>query len=191
MPCTPEQKKAGWVSITELLDEFNDEGYYELMYSLGKREFNAMMKKAGKIGKRIDEIVKAGSLPLAKDSMEVKSAHKAWLKYVAVHGFDASQCKFDEEVRDDEAKLLGHPDFILPDRVIDLKCAARIRWQFKAQIAWYSYITGKPGHLIHLKHTIEVADLVETGNHAHWVNGVYGLLHMYRARQLDKPQGEL
>lgn len=143
MPTSSIEKEAGWVSVTEVIDYFQNPHLVAWKLKVGAKEAKRISTIALKTGSRIDELiqsdVKDGKYKLSsKDSIEVRNCMEAWECFKRDYSFKAEECQ--EEVRDEEAKVLGHLDLLGLDRLIDVKAASSIKDNYWVQTAKYSDI---------------------------------------------------
>ena len=133
------------VRVTESIDYFKPEWFTEWVLKVGKREANAISKKALKIGTRIDEIVRSGVyLADKKDTNEVKQSLKnfnAWRERYGV-----AKLLPLERIEDASICLSGAADFLWEDRdiLIDYKSSKRIYPEYFFQLGGYKRL-GFPG----------------------------------------------
>jgi hypothetical protein len=146
LPTTPEQKLAGWHSVSELVDYFQPEQLVEWKLRVGKAEANKISREALKIGKRLDDLIRTGELPTKKDKPEVKKCFEAVDKW-------RNRCQptliFPERIDNEELKLTGQPDFywVEADALIDMKSSKFISAGYYFQNGGYKRL-GFPGSKI-------------------------------------------
>jgi hypothetical protein len=144
MPTNKEEKEAGWLSVTEVLDAFIPKGLLNWYLKTGAKEAKRLSTAAMKIGTRVDELIQQdineGSYKLsAKDLIEVKNCMEAWRQFKSDYSPKIVDCQ--KEVKDEENKITGHID-LLTDRVIDVKCSSSIKDSYWLQTCKYSEMNG-------------------------------------------------
>lgn len=140
MPTTKEEKLAGWLSVTEVLDTFIPKGLLDWYLKTGKVEAKRIGTIAMKIGSRVDELIQqdctVGDYKLSpKDGIEVRNCMKAWGDFK--RDYEPKIQAVQVEVKDEANKLIGHIDLVMNDRVVDIKCASSIKDNYWLQVAQY------------------------------------------------------
>lgn len=124
--------------VTEAVGYFKPDWYTDWVLKVGKREANAISKKALKIGKRIDEIIRSGVYEAhKKDNQEVKACLANFLKWKERKGITIIE---PLERRTDEATgITGESDWFLPeiDTLVDFKSSKRISPENFFQLGGY------------------------------------------------------
>lgn len=146
MPTNKEQKEAGWLSVTEVLDAFIPKGLLDWYLKTGKKEAKRLSTIAMKIGTRVDELIQedvmTGSYKLtAKDGIEVRNCMDAWKQFK--QDYEPKIKALQVEVKSEEQKLVGHIDFVDEHRIVDIKCATSIKPNYWLQVAKYSDMYGE------------------------------------------------
>ena len=139
MPTNKEEREAGWVSVTEVLDAFIPKGLLDWYLRTGKKEAKRLGTIAMKIGSRVDELIQqdvAGGYKLSsKDPIEVKNCIEAW------ESFKRDYCPVVKatQVRlvDGFSKVVGNADIVTDNTIIDVKCSTSIRDNYWLQVAKY------------------------------------------------------
>ena len=126
------------IRVTEALDYFKPEWFTDWVLRVGKREANAISKKALKIGSRIDEIVRSGVYECdKKDTQEVKQSLKnfnAWReRYSVAHIIPQNRIELES------IGLTGEADFYWEDTetLIDFKSSKRVYPEYIFQLGGY------------------------------------------------------
>ena len=118
------------------------------MLKVGKREANAISKKALNIGSRIDEIIRSGVYEAKKeDSKEIKQCLKnfnAWRARYSVQTIEPLSRIIDESIG-----LSGEADFYWPEKetLVDFKSSKKISPEYIFQLGAYKRL-GFPGQKI-------------------------------------------
>ena len=140
------------IRVSESLDYFKPEWYTEWVLKVGKREANAISKKALKIGTRIDEIIRSGVYEATnKDTQEVKQSLKnfnAWRERFGVTTIEALP-----RLEDLSIGLTGEADFYWKetDTLIDFKSSKRIYPEYIFQLGGYKRLGFKGSRLAVLR----------------------------------------
>lgn len=138
MPTSLEEKAAGWVSVTEVLDTFIPKNLLDWYLKTGKAEANRLSKAAMKIGSRLDELVCqdiAGAMKItSKDSLEVLNCVKAWQAFKQDYSPKITACQVEVTAN----KIKGHIDLVMDGRIVDIKCASSIKPNYWIQTAKYA-----------------------------------------------------
>lgn len=147
MPTTKEEKLAGWLSVTEVLDTFIPKGLLDWYLKTGKVEAKRIGTIAMKIGSRVDELIQqdctVGDYKLSpKDGIEVRNCMKAWGDFK--RDYEPKIQAVQVEVKDEEKKLIGHIDLVMNNRVVDVKCASSIKDNYWLQVAQYENMYYEP-----------------------------------------------
>ena len=115
------------IRVTEAVGYFKPEWYTEWILKVGKREANAVSKKALKIGSRIDEIIRSGVYEAdKKDTQEVKKSLQnflAWKERYSISSIEPMSRREDVSIG-----LTGAADFYVPQTgtLVDYKSSKRI-----------------------------------------------------------------
>lgn len=141
MPVNKEQKEAGWVSVTEVLDSFIPKGLLDWYLKTGKKEAKRLSTVAKNIGSRVDELIQTdisnGSYKFSsKDSIEVKNCMEAWKQFKL--DYSPKIYGVQIEVKSEQEKIVGHIDLVIDGLVVDIKCASGIKPNYWLQVAKYS-----------------------------------------------------
>ena len=126
------------IRVTEAIDYFKPEWFTEWMLRVGKREANAISKKALKIGTRIDQIIRSGVYEAEKkDTKEVKQCLKnfnSWRERYQVGSLQSM-----ERIEDIGIGLTGCADFYWAEKetLIDFKSSKRIYPEYIFQMGGY------------------------------------------------------
>jgi hypothetical protein len=126
------------IRVTESIDFFKPEWYADWLLKVGRREANAVSKKAQKIGHRIDEIIRSGVYEAQKkDTQEVKQSLKnfiAWKERYNIQVIEPLERRNAETI-----DLTGQADFYLPEieTLIDFKSSKRIYPEYFFQLGGY------------------------------------------------------
>ena len=126
------------IRVSESLDYFKPEWYTEWVLKVGKREANAISKKALKIGTRIDDIIRSGIYEAnKKDTSEVKQSLKNFLMWRDRYQVEEIICL--SRVDDESIGLTGCPDFYWPEKetLVDFKSSKRIYPEYFFQLGGY------------------------------------------------------
>lgn len=138
MPTSIEQKEAGWISVTEVLDAFIPKGLLDWYLKTGKKEAKRLSNIAMKIGSRVDELIQqdimTGTFKYStKDGIEIHNCMEAWKQFKQDY-----QPKFEAIQKEVvSGQLVGHIDLIMNNRVVDVKCASSIKPNYWLQVAVY------------------------------------------------------
>ncbi len=146
MPTTPEQKLAGWHSVSELVDHFAPPYLVAWKLRVGLVEANKVSKQALKIGKRLDDLVRTGEKPGKKDKPEIHKCYEGFERWRAKY---QPTLIFPERIDSEELKLTGQPDFywVETDTLIDMKSSKSISAGYFFQNGGYKRL-GFPGSKI-------------------------------------------
>ena len=126
------------VRVTESLDFFKPAWFAEWLLKVGKREANAISKKALKIGSRIDEIIRSGVYEAdKKDTQEVKQCLKnflAWKERYQVQTLEPL-----DRIEDIGIGLTGCADFYWREKeiLIEFKSSKKISPEHFFQLGGY------------------------------------------------------
>lgn len=126
------------IRVTEAVGYFKPEWYTDWVLRVGKREANAISKKAIKIGTRIDEIIRSGFYEAdKKDTQEVKKSLKnflAWKERYSIGTIEPLDRREDESIG-----LTGAGDFYIPEweTLVDYKSSKRIYPEYFFQLGGY------------------------------------------------------
>ena len=126
------------IRVSESLDYFKPEWYTEWVLKVGKREANAISKKALKIGTRIDDIIRSGVYETnKKDTQEVKKSLSNFLAWRERYQVEEIVCL--SRVDDERIGLTGCPDFYWPEKetLVDFKSSKRIYPEYFFQLGGY------------------------------------------------------
>ena len=124
--------------VTESVNFFKTDWYFKWVLRVGTREANAVGKKALKIGKRIDEIIRSGNYVAdKKDSQEVKNSLANFLKWKERYGVQT--IKPLSRVEDESIGLTGEADllWVEAETLIDLKSSKSISPEYFFQLGGY------------------------------------------------------
>lgn len=151
MPTSPEQKAVGFLSVTEVLDYFQEPTLVDWKIKVGKKEARRISTIALKIGSRVHEIIEnewkePKKVHLSsKDSIEVKNCMSAWYQFK--NDYDPQILEMETELKDDSLGIIGHRDILLKigDRIVtaDLKTSARINPKHWLQVNKYAHMNNK------------------------------------------------
>ena len=133
------------VRVTEALGFFKPEWYADWLLRVGKREANAISKKAQKIGTRIDAIIRSGVYEAdKKDTQEVKQCLKNFLSWK--ERYMVGTLRPLSRIEDGLIGLSGEADFywVEQDTLIDFKSSKKISPEYIFQLGAYSRL-GFPG----------------------------------------------
>ena len=126
--------------ISQIVNYFHDDDYVDFVAKLGKREANAIFKRAMKIGSEVDSAIRSevnGLEVPAKLSPEARLALKGWESYKADH----PNCKFKTLDRFSSLILnvTGEIDLLceVHGRLVSLKVASEIRPSYWIQEGGY------------------------------------------------------
>lgn len=143
MPTTTEEKKAGMVSVTEVLSYFKEQWYIDWVCRVGKAEANRVSKASMKVGSRVDELIKSGLMPKKKDSQEVDNCILAYDKWKAVYQPKSIVSGTRLFATIDGVQVTGEPDLFVDDVLVDIKCASKISPSYWLQVNVYKYLQVK------------------------------------------------
>lgn len=145
MPTTKEEKAGGWVSVSEVLDGYAEQGIIDWKIKVGKKEARRIGTIALKIGTRIHELIeqdwKNGSYKFkTADPIEVKNCMKAWEQFKL--DYSPVIKSMETEVRDEVGKVVGHQDVLMQIGqywvVVDFKTSAQINLKHWVQVSKYA-----------------------------------------------------
>ena len=149
MPTTDVEKVAGWVSITEIIDYFQEPSLVDWRIDTGRKEANRISRLTAKTGTRVHELILAnwqkGDYKLSKsDNSEVRSCMEAWDRFKL--DYAPSILKAEFEVRHEDIKIIGHADMLATcnkkTMLIDVKTAGSIKPKHWVQLAGYWSLLG-------------------------------------------------
>ncbi len=133
------------VRVTEVLNHFKEQWYVDWVCRVGKMEAYRTGRKAMKVGSRVDELIKFGECPKAKDSAEVKTAFEAFEKWRDMY----TPKEFKPGVRIngiiEGIDVTGEPDLFVDGALIDIKCAGKISPNYWIQVCVYHRLAGLAG----------------------------------------------
>jgi hypothetical protein len=135
------------IRVTEVLSYFKEPWYIDWVCRVGKAEANKTGKRAMKIGSRVDELIKEGKEPVAKDCDEVKTAYSAFVKWRSLY----TPLSLEPGVRlfkqIEEVEVTGEPDLFVDGVLIDIKCATKISKSYWIQVNMYRMLHGSTGRV--------------------------------------------
>ena len=126
------------VRVSDSLDYFKPEWYTNWVLKVGKKEANAISRKALKIGSRIDEIIRSGDyVSTKKDSEDVKNSLAAFLKWRERYG--VVTIKPLSRLTDQAIGLTGEGDFLWveAETLVDYKSSKEIDANYFFQLGGY------------------------------------------------------
>lgn len=186
MPTTTEEKLAGWLSVTEVLETFIPKGLLDWYLKTGKKEANRLSTIAKKIGSRVDELIQTdistGTYKIsAKDPIEVKNCMEAWDQFK--NDYSPSITSVQVEVKSEEQKLIGHIDLIIGATIVDVKCAGSIKDNYWLQVGKYADmhpldVDGVA--ILRLDKNLGTYQYVKNNHHQYYSQIFDGLLEAYR-----------
>lgn len=130
---------------THVLDYFYPPELVDWKIDIGRKEANKISRAALKHGKKIDELIRANKEPSKKDSEEVKSCWKAWMKWVG--DFQPGELIFPETQYDEERMVAGTPDiyWVRQRMIIDIKSSKELHeGNFFQTGGCYAHFTSLP-----------------------------------------------
>lgn len=145
MPTTEQEKAAGWVSVSEVLDGYAEQGIIDWKIKVGKKEARRIGTIALKIGTRIHELIeqdwKEGKYKFkTADPVEVKNCIKAWEQFKLDYKPEIKS--METEVKDDVRLVVGHQDALMQIGqywvVVDFKTSSQINSKHWLQINKYA-----------------------------------------------------
>lgn len=140
------------VRVTEVLGFFKQEWYVKWVAKNGLAVCNRIGKASMKVGSRVDEIIKEGSLIVAKkDSAEVNHCVNAFIKWKQVYQPKEilNGVRLYKEV--DGVEVTGEPDIYVDGVLVDIKCASKISLDYWLQVNVYRWLEGKTGKVAILR----------------------------------------
>lgn len=143
MPTSPEQKAAGWRSVTEILDYFTEPELVAWKVKVGLTDANKISRLAAKTGTRVHELIqidwKTGGYKLkTADNSEVRSCMEAWERFK--RDYKPEIISMEDELRHDYYKVIGHSDIkcvLNGTRRLDIKTSGEIRQKHWLQLGGY------------------------------------------------------
>lgn len=124
--------------VSKVASFFKGPDYMDYLESRPKRERTLALKRAIKVGTRVDQIIKCGVAPDEKDSEEMKSAYTAFLKFTENYPYTRS-CAV--RLANTDLGITGEPDLYFDGREIsDIKCSSEIRLEYWIQLGGYLWL---------------------------------------------------
>lgn len=126
------------IRVTESLDHFKTESFFQWRLKVGEREANAVGKRSAKVGNRIDEIIKSGIYKVSpKDGEKVKKCLQGFLQWR--DRYSVGTIRKLERITDHRLGLTGEPDLFWEEErcLIDLKATGRIWPHHMFQLGGY------------------------------------------------------
>lgn len=136
------------IRVTESIGYFKPEWYTDWILKVGRREANAISKKALKIGSRIDEIIRSGVYEAnKKDSKEVKKSLQNFLSWK--DRYCVKTIIPLERIIDETIGLTGCGDFywVEAETLLDFKSSKRISPEYFFQLGGYKRLGYPCRHL--------------------------------------------
>lgn len=131
----------GFDRVSAILDTYQAPDLIDWKIRTGKKESRRISTVATKIGTNVDEYIKAeilgGKLPKLK-SPEAENCVRAWKKWLEDYGIKIESLKCGVRFFNEEKKITGEPDIIMPDEVLDIKCSSSIRPNYWLQTQVYA-----------------------------------------------------
>lgn len=149
MPTTIEEKLTGWVSVTEVLDYFQEPRLVEWKVKVGKREAKRLSTVAMKIGTRVHELIYqdwkcsgSGQVFKKSDSIEVRNCMQGWKQFKA--DYKPEILMMETELKQERLKIVGHRDMLVKVGekfvILDLKTSSFIQQKHWLQVGKYADI---------------------------------------------------
>lgn len=136
-----DEQYEGYDRVSSILDVYQAPDLIDWKIRTGKKEARRISTIATKIGTNVDEYIKAEilgeKLPKLK-SVEAENCVTAWKKWVEDYGIKVSSLRVGTRIFDEENKVCGEPDILMPDEVLDIKCSSAIRPNYWIQTNWYA-----------------------------------------------------
>ena len=127
------------IRITEVLGYFAEPWKLEWYGKKGKAHCNKIGKAAMKIGSRVDEIIKNGERPTAKDAPEVHNCIAAFNKWKEIYKPIIIPCsRINIELYGQE--ISGEPDLNIEGTLTDIKCSSKISPSYWVQDTMYTFM---------------------------------------------------
>jgi hypothetical protein len=126
------------IRVTESIGFFKPSWYSDWLLKVGKREANAISKKALAIGNRIDEIIRSGDYVAdPKDTKEVKKSLQNFLSWR--DRYNVKTLIPLERINDESIGLTGCGDFLWKETetLIDFKSSKKISAEYFFQLGGY------------------------------------------------------
>lgn len=145
MPATKEQQAAGWLSVSQVLDGYQEEGIIDWKIKVGKKEAKRIGTIALKIGTRIHELIeqdwKEGKYKFkTTDPIEVRNCMAAWEQFKT--DYRPEILNMETEIKDEVNKIVGHRDALIKLNdslvVLDFKTSAQINRKHWVQVNKYA-----------------------------------------------------
>lgn len=131
----------GYDRVSAILDTYQAPDLIDWKIRTGKKEARRISTIATKIGTNVDEYIKAEilgtKLPKLK-TPEAENCVRAWKKWIDDYGIKVSSLGVGTRLFDEESKVCGEPDLLMPDEVLDIKCSSSIRQNYWIQTNWYA-----------------------------------------------------
>lgn len=145
MPTSIAQKAEGWVSVSEVLDSYAEQGIIDWKIKVGKKEARRIGTVALKIGSRIHQLIeedwKTSKYKLkASDPVEVKNCMGAWEQFKV--DYKPAISAMETEVQDEGLKVVGHIDSLMEIGgslvVMDFKTSSQVNLKHWLQVSKYA-----------------------------------------------------
>lgn len=145
MPTTPEEKLAGWVSISEVLGYFQEPTLVDWKVRTGAKEAKRISTVATKIGTRVHELIEQEFLGkqvkfTSKDPEDVKNCIEGYNKWKEDFGFVIED--MEQQVVDNDALVVGHYDIFGEKTLVDIKTSSRVNLKMWLQVNKYAQMRG-------------------------------------------------
>lgn len=131
----------GFDRVSAILDTYQAPDLIDWKIRTGKKEARRISTIATKIGTNVDEYIKAEilgeKLPKLK-SAEAENCVRAWKKWLEDYGIKIESLKCGTRFFNEEKKITGEPDILMPDEVLDIKCSSSIRPNYWLQTQVYA-----------------------------------------------------
>ena len=139
------------IRVTEPLSYFVEPWYIDWIHRVGRTEANKVKKSAMAIGTRVDELIKTGTEPIAKDKHEVHTCFAAYRKWFSLYTplvVEPGKRLFKSI---EEVEVSGEPDLFVDDVLVDIKCSSKISKSYWIQVNMYRQLHGSTGKVAILR----------------------------------------
>ncbi len=185
-----QKQEKSYERVTRVLDYFAPPELVSWKVKVGQKMAGIVGRQAIKTGKCVDEMIREGRIPKAKDSQEVKNCMIAWDAWKT--DYAPSNIEFPSTLFCEKRLLAGTPDFIWKDgdELSDIKTSNSVRESYFFQLGAYASLLPKtPKRISVLRLDKKLANYEFVTNESvglsiyDCINGFNGLLLYYRAYQ--------
>lgn len=127
-------------SVTEILDYLTEPELVRWIENNSKAKRKSIRDEALRVGTAVDLLVqqdiKEGGYLVPEGDLPIENCMVGWELFKKEHPeFVSSVIEMQIELK--QGELVGHPDFVIENGIIDLKCSSGIRPKYWTQVAKY------------------------------------------------------